>query len=75
MRKNEDVRLLEVNVAPGAKTVMHSHPDLMAVMLRPGVTKWTMPDDKTVQSASDTKRGTVMALDAQTHISTWAKRR
>jgi quercetin dioxygenase-like cupin family protein len=31
--ENEDVRLLAVDVAPGAKTVMHSHPDLMAVML------------------------------------------
>ena len=67
--ENEDVRLLEVNLAPGAKTVMHSHPDVMAVMLQPGVTKWTMPDGKTVQSALDTKRGTVMAMDAQTHIS------
>lgn len=67
--ENEDVRLLAVDVAPGAKTVMHSHPDLMAVMLQPGVTKWTMPDGKSVQSAPDAKRGTVMALDAQTHIS------
>lgn len=67
--ENEDVRLLAVDVAPGAKTVMHSHPDLMAVMLQPGVTKWTMPDGKTVQSAPDTKRGTVIAMDAQTHIS------
>ena len=67
--ENEDVRLLAVDVAPGAKTVMHSHPDVMAVMLQPGVTKWTMPDGKSVESAPDTKRGTVMALDAQTHIS------
>lgn len=67
--ENEDVRLLAVDVAPGAKTVMHSHPDLMAVMLQPGTTKWTMPDGKSVTSAPDTKRGTVMAMDAQTHIS------
>lgn len=67
--ENEDVRLLEVNLAPGAKTAMHSHPDVMAVMLQPGLTKWTMPDGKAVQSAPDAKRGTVMALDAQTHVS------
>ena len=67
--ENEDVRVLGVEVAPGAKTVMHSHPDVMAVMLQPGVTKWTMPDGKSVQSAPDSKRGTVMALDAQTHVS------
>jgi hypothetical protein len=41
----------------------------MAVMLQPGVTKWTMPDGKTVQSAPDAKRGTVIAMGAQTHIS------
>lgn len=67
--ENEDVRVLGVEVAPGAKTAMHSHPDVMAVMLQPGVTKWTMPDGKSVESAPDAKRGTVMALDAQTHIS------
>jgi hypothetical protein len=67
--ENEDVRLLAVELAPGAKTVMHSHPDCMAVMLQPGVTKWTMPDGKTVQSAPDAKRGTVIAMGAQTHIS------
>ena len=67
--ENEDVRVLGVEVAPGAKTVMHSHPDVMAVMLQPGIVKWTMPDGKSVQSAPDAKRGTVMALDAQTHIS------
>ena len=67
--ENEDVRLVAVNVGPGAKTVMHSHPDLMAVILQPAVIKWTMADGKTAQSAPDAKRGTVMALEAQTHIS------
>jgi quercetin dioxygenase-like cupin family protein len=67
--ENEEVRLLEVNLAPGAKTAMHSHPALMAVMLQPGLTKWTMPDGKTEQSQPDMKRGSVMALPAQTHIS------
>jgi len=67
--ENEDVRVLGVEVTPGAKTAMHSHPDVMAVMLQPGMVKWTMPDGKTAQSAPDAKRGTVMALPAQTHIS------
>ena len=38
-------------------------------MLQPGVTKWTVADATWVQSAPDTKRGTVMVLDAQTHVS------
>ena len=67
--ENEDVRILEGNLAPGVKTAMHSHPALMAVILQPAVTKWTMADGKTTQSAADVKRGTVIAMDAQSHIS------
>jgi hypothetical protein len=67
--ENEEVRLLEANLVPGSKTVMHSHPALMAVMLQPGLTKWTMPDGRTEQSAPDTKRGLVMAMPAQSHVS------
>ena len=67
--ENDDVRLLEVNLAPEAKTAMHSHPAVMAVMLQPGPTKWTMPDGKTEQSAPDMKRGSVLAIPAQSHVS------
>lgn len=67
--ENDNVRILEGNLAPGVKTAMHSHPAIMAVMLSPGATKWTMPDGKVEQSAPDMKRGTVLALPAQSHIS------
>ncbi len=67
--ENDNVRILEGNLALGAKTAMHSHPAAMAVMLSPGSTKWTMPDGKMEQSAPDMKRGSVLALPAQTHIS------
>ncbi len=67
--ENENVRVLEANLAAGAKTAMHSHPAVMAVMLQPGTTKWTMPDGKTEQSAPDMKRGSVLVIPAQTHIS------
>jgi hypothetical protein len=67
--ENEDVRILEGNLAPGVKTAMHSHPALMAVILQPSVTKWTFADGKTVESPADAKRGAVMAMGAQTHIS------
>jgi quercetin dioxygenase-like cupin family protein len=67
--ENDEVRLLEANLAPGGKTVMHAHPALMAVMLQPGLTKWTMPDGKTEQSAADAKRGLVIPMAAQSHIS------
>jgi quercetin dioxygenase-like cupin family protein len=67
--ENDDVRVLEGDLAPGVKTAMHSHPAVMAVILQPAVVKWTMPDGKTAQSAPDAKRGTVIAMPAQTHIS------
>jgi hypothetical protein len=67
--ENEDVRLLEASLAPGLKTAMHAHPDLMAVILQPATIKWTMADGKTVLSDPKMKRGSVMALPAQTHMS------
>jgi quercetin dioxygenase-like cupin family protein len=67
--ENEDVRLLEGNLAPGVKTAMHTHPDLMAVILQPAVIKWTMADGKAVESEPNMKRGSVMALPTQSHIS------
>lgn len=67
--ENDNVRLLEGNLAPGAKTAMHSHPALMAVMLSPGQTKWTLPDGKVEQSAPDMKRGAVIAMAGQSHVS------
>lgn len=66
---NENVRVLEANLGPGAKTAMHSHPALMAVMLQVSATKWTMPDGTSAQSAPDMKRGSVIAMDAQSHVS------
>jgi len=67
--ENENVRVLEANLAPGAKTPMHSHPALMAVILQPSITKWTMPDGKSRQSPADMKRGSVVAMGAETHVS------
>lgn len=65
--ENDDVRLLEANLAPGAKTVMHSHPALMGVTLAVSSIKWTMPDGKTAMSPPGAVRGTVMSVEAQTH--------
>ena len=44
---NPSVRVLQVTVAVGAKTPMHSHPDSMLVALGDGKTRFTMPDGKT----------------------------
>ena len=44
---NAAVRVLKVNMAAGAKSPMHSHPDTLLVPLADGKARFTMPDGKT----------------------------
>lgn len=44
--ENESVRVLRISYAPGEKSVMHHHPNAVAVYLTDGATKMTMPDGK-----------------------------
>jgi quercetin dioxygenase-like cupin family protein len=44
--ENESVRVLRITYAPGEKSVMHSHPNAVAVYLTDGKTKMTTPDGK-----------------------------
>lgn len=67
--ENARVRILDATLAPGQKTVMHSHPDLVSVILEPSTVRWTMPDGKTADSPADAKRGSVMFNAAGKHIS------
>ncbi|MBI3950682.1 MAG: hypothetical protein HY314_09540 [Acidobacteria bacterium] len=67
--ENDRVRVLDVHIAPGAKTAMHSHPDIVGVILEPSTTKWTLPDGKSRQSPPDAKRGGVVSHSSETHIS------
>jgi quercetin dioxygenase-like cupin family protein len=45
--ENEQVRVLRVNYKAHEKSVMHSHPDHVAVFLNDGHCKFTFPDGKT----------------------------
>ena len=47
---NAAVRVLKVNVAPGAKTPMHAHPDALIIPLETGKTRFTLADGKTEDS-------------------------
>jgi hypothetical protein len=67
--ENDRVRILDVKIAPGAKAAMHSHPDLVAVVLEPSTIKWTTPDGKSRQSGPEFKRGGVQDMKAETHTS------
>jgi len=53
---NAAVRVLKVDMPAGAKSVMHSHPDALLVVLSGGKARFTMPDGKTEdhELASDT---------------------
>ncbi|HKZ30763.1 MAG TPA: hypothetical protein VJ648_00235 [Vicinamibacteria bacterium] len=44
---NASVRVLKISYAPGAKSVMHSHPDAMLVPLGAAKVRFTLADGKT----------------------------
>ena len=44
--ENESVRVLRISYAPGEKSVMHYHPNAVAVYLTDGKTHMTTPDGK-----------------------------
>jgi quercetin dioxygenase-like cupin family protein len=44
--ENDEVRVLRITYGPGEKSVMHSHPEGVAVFLTDGNVKFTLPDGK-----------------------------
>ena len=42
--ENESVRVLRISYGPGEKSVMHNHPNAVAVYLTDGMTRMTTPD-------------------------------
>ena len=60
------VRVLRINYAPGAKSVMHSHPDAIFITLAPAKARFTMPDGKSQDM--DMANETAMYLPAATHL-------
>ena len=45
--ENDQVRVLQANYGPHEKSVMHEHPDTVAVFVRDLDAKFTTPDGKT----------------------------
>ncbi len=66
---NDGVRVLDMNIPAGAKTAMHSHPDLVAIVLEPSTMRWTRPDGKSEQSGPGFTRGSALYMASDTHIS------
>jgi quercetin dioxygenase-like cupin family protein len=48
--ENDQVRVLRIHYGVGEKSVMHSHPDSVAVFLTDGHVKFTLPDGKAVDA-------------------------
>jgi len=64
--ENDQVRILKVHYGPHEKSVMHSHPNSVAVFLTDGTSHFTFPDGKT--SDMKVKAGDAAYTPAVTHL-------
>ena len=64
--ENDQVRVLKVHYGPHEKSVMHSHPNSVAVFLTDSNGQFTFPDGKTQTFTS--KAGDTMFTPAATHL-------
>jgi quercetin dioxygenase-like cupin family protein len=64
--ENSRVRVVRAKYGPHEKSVMHSHPDLVAIFLTDGRIKFTYPGGKTEER--DMKAGTTLFTPATTHL-------
>ena len=63
--ENERVRLLEVSMAPGAKSELHSHPDYLVYALSDGRVRLAGPSDEGADV--DIRQGDTMWREAEEH--------
>jgi quercetin dioxygenase-like cupin family protein len=64
--ENESVRVLRIKYGAGEKSVMHSHPESIAVFLTDAHAKFTYPDGRTEDINANA--GSVLHMDAFTHL-------
>jgi quercetin dioxygenase-like cupin family protein len=64
--ENQSVRVLRISYGPGEKSVMHSHPDSVAIYLTDGMTRMTTPDGKSQDLPS--KAGGTSWTPAGSHL-------
>jgi quercetin dioxygenase-like cupin family protein len=64
--ENDAVRILRINYGPGEKSVMHVHPDSVAVFLTDQNAKFTFPDGKS--DVVTAKAGEVKQIPAGPHL-------
>jgi quercetin dioxygenase-like cupin family protein len=64
--ENEHVRVLKIHYGPHEKSVMHEHPDSVAVFLTDGEVRFGLPDGKTEDTHA--KAGTAQFTPAGKHL-------
>ena len=64
--ENDKVRVLRISYGPREKSIMHEHPDAVAVFLADSRAKFTYPDRKTEDF--DMKAGQTMWFPAVEHL-------
>ena len=64
--ENESVRVLRISYAPGEKSVMHYHPNSVAVYLSDGKSRMTTPDGKSQEMPA--KAGSATWTAAGSHL-------
>lgn len=64
--ENDRVRVVRIKYKRGEKSVMHSHPESVAVFLTDAHAKFTYPDGKSEDITA--KAGSVQHMDAFTHL-------
>jgi quercetin dioxygenase-like cupin family protein len=66
MFENEQVRILKITYGPKEKSVMHEHPNAVAVFLTDGQIKFELPDGKSQDAA--VKAGQAMFTPGGKHL-------
>jgi quercetin dioxygenase-like cupin family protein len=64
--ENDRIRVLRIKYGPGEKSVMHGHPQTVAVFLNAAQFRFTYPDGKTEEGT--VTAGQVMSFDALDHL-------
>ena len=64
--ENDQVRVLRVKVGAGEKSIMHAHPDAVAIFMADTNVKFTFPDGKTEDVTR--KAGDALWTPAVTHM-------
>jgi len=64
--ENSEVRILKFSYGPHEKSVMHSHPDLVAIYLTDMTVKMHLPNGKSIEQSG--KAGEAQFTAAGTHL-------